>query len=101
MEFTMKVSMTALTVPAPAQDQSNASAPETEQVNASTAAAPEQPDGNGTYTVIPGDSLSRIAGRKLGDSSLWTTIYILNKDTVRDPDLIYPGQVLTLPKAAS
>ena len=46
------------------------------------------------YTVLPGDSLSTIAGNVLKDKTKWTVIYDLNKDTVKDPNLIYPGQVL-------
>jgi nucleoid-associated protein YgaU len=51
-----------------------------------------------TYTVVKGDSLSRIAKREYGDASKWRTIYEANKDLIKNPDLIYPGQVLKIPR---
>lgn len=50
-----------------------------------------------TYTVVSGDSLSKIAQREYGDASKWHAIYDANRDKIKDPDLIHPGQVLTLP----
>lgn len=52
-----------------------------------------------TYTVVAGDSLSKIAKRTYGDANRWRAIYELNKDIIKNPDLIYPGQVFTLPDA--
>ena len=52
-----------------------------------------------TYTVKSGDSLSKIAARELGDDTKWRAIYEANRDQISDPDLIHPGQVLTLPSA--
>lgn len=54
-----------------------------------------------TYTVVPGDTLSGIAAKVLGNANRWTEIYSLNRDKISDPNLIYPGQVLTLPSGAS
>lgn len=48
-------------------------------------------------TVVRGHSLWRIAKRYYGTGYAYTTIYRANKDHIRDPDLIYPGQVFTLP----
>jgi len=50
-----------------------------------------------TYTVKSGDSLSKIAKRVYGDPDKWHAIYAANRDTIKNPDLIHPGQVLTLP----
>jgi nucleoid-associated protein YgaU len=50
-----------------------------------------------SYTVIAGDSLSKIAKREYGDAQKWRQIYEANRDQIKDPDLIYPGQVLTIP----
>jgi nucleoid-associated protein YgaU len=50
-----------------------------------------------TYTVVAGDSLSKIAKREFGDANKWHAIYEANRDTIKNPDLIHPGQVLTLP----
>jgi nucleoid-associated protein YgaU len=53
-----------------------------------------------TYTVRPGDSLSKIAKSLLGDAKKWRVLYEANKDVVgSNPDLIHPGQVLKIPKA--
>lgn len=50
-----------------------------------------------TYTVKAGDSLSKIAKREYGDAQQWHKIYEANRDKIKDPDLIYPGQTFTLP----
>lgn len=50
-----------------------------------------------TYTVKSGDCLWNIAKKYLGDGSRYTEIYNLNKDKIKNPNLIYPNQVLTLP----
>ena len=50
-----------------------------------------------SYTVEKGDSLSKIAQKVYGKASLWRKIYEANQDHIKDPDLIYPGQVLRLP----
>ncbi len=50
-----------------------------------------------TVTVKDGDSLSKIAKRELGDANKWHAIFEANKDKIKNPDLIHPGQVLTLP----
>jgi nucleoid-associated protein YgaU len=50
-----------------------------------------------TVTVKSGDSLSKIAKAELGDASQWKAIYEANKDKIKDPDLIHPGQVLDIP----
>ncbi|MFD3780236.1 LysM peptidoglycan-binding domain-containing protein, partial [Streptomyces sp. NPDC058612] len=51
-----------------------------------------------TYTVRPGDSLSLIARRELGNEGRWRELYAVNKGVVgSNPDLIRPGMVLTLP----
>ena len=47
--------------------------------------------------VQPGNSLWRIARRTLGQGTAYTTIYEANSAQIRDPDLIYPGQVFTIP----
>jgi nucleoid-associated protein YgaU len=69
----------------------------------STAPAAPQPTGTigsgTTYVVVKGDSLSKIAKREYGDANKWRTIYEANKDLIKDPDLIYPGQELTIPGA--
>lgn len=51
-----------------------------------------------TYKVRKGDSLWNIAKRQLGDPLKWDIIYQLNSDSVKNPDLIYEGQKLDIPK---
>jgi nucleoid-associated protein YgaU len=53
-----------------------------------------------TYTVKPGDTLSKIARQHLGDANAYTVIFEANRDQLSDPDKIYPGQVLKIPQAA-
>ncbi|TRW26377.1 peptidoglycan-binding protein LysM [Flavobacterium zepuense] len=49
------------------------------------------------YTVVSGDSLSKIAGKYYGDVKKYNTIFEANKPMLSDPDKIYPGQVLRIP----
>lgn len=49
-----------------------------------------------TYTVVSGDTLSLIAKNKLGDSNKWIVIFNLNRDVIKNPNLIKPGQSLKL-----
>ncbi len=52
-----------------------------------------------TYTVQPGNSLWLIATGRYGDGMRYHQIFSANKDQIRDPDLIYPGQVFAIPDA--
>ena len=52
-----------------------------------------------TYTVKSGDSLSHIAKHVYGDAKQWHKIYEANRDQIKNPDLIQPGWVLTIPSA--
>ena len=68
-----------------------------------TPAAPTLPQPSGqlgerSYVVMRGDSLSKIAKREYGDANMWPRIYAANKATINDPNLIHPGQKLTIPK---
>jgi len=53
--------------------------------------------GNAPVVVQPGNSLWRIARRAYGEGTQYTVIYQANRDQIRDPDMIYPGQVFSLP----
>jgi LysM repeat protein len=59
------------------------------------AAAPQ------TYTVKPGDTLSKIAKEHLGNANAYMEIFNANRDQLSDPDKIKPGQVLKLPVATT
>ncbi len=71
----------------------------------SSSTAPETPappvaettDASRTYIVVSGDSLSKIAKREYGDAMKWRAIFEANRDVIKDPDLIHPGQVLKIP----
>jgi len=51
-----------------------------------------------TYTIEKGDTLSAIAKRVYGKASYWQQIFQANRDTLDNPDRIFPGQVITLPE---
>ena len=53
--------------------------------------------GGKSYTVKAGDTLSAIAKEHLGSAGAYMKIFELNKDVLKDPDKIKPGQVLRLP----
>ena len=59
--------------------------------------APREIESN--YTVVKGDSLSKIAKRFYGDANEWRKIFEANSDQIENPDLIHPGQVLRIPRA--
>lgn len=52
----------------------------------------------GNVVVQPGNSLWRIARQLYGEGTRYMVIYGANKEQIRDPDMIYPGQVFSLPK---
>ena len=54
-----------------------------------------------TYTVKPGDTLSKIAKEHLGNANAYMEIFNANRDQLSDPDKIKPGQVLKLPVATT
>ncbi len=54
-----------------------------------------------SVTVQPGFTLWAIARDQFGDGVLYVQVYEANKDRIRDPDLIYPGQVFALPDSAT
>lgn len=53
-----------------------------------------------SYTVRRGETLPQIAARAevYNDSSLWPLIYRANRDQIRDPRQLWPGQVLKIPR---
>jgi nucleoid-associated protein YgaU len=63
--------------------------------SSSTAPAPS----GRSYTVVKGDSLSKIAKHLYGDAQKWRKIDEANRDQIKNPDLIYPGQTFTIPDA--
>jgi nucleoid-associated protein YgaU len=49
--------------------------------------------------VQRGDNLWLIAELALGEASAWSRIYRANRNQIRNPRLIYPGQVLVVPRS--
>jgi len=78
---------------------SSSTAPRADVPVTPSTAAPNVADREKTYTVVAGDTLSKIAKREYGDASKWHAIYEANKDTIKNPDLIYPGQTFKIPAA--
>jgi nucleoid-associated protein YgaU len=68
------------------------------QSGSSSEAVPDQELSEQTYTVKGGDSLSKIAKELYGDASKWKLIFEANRDSIKNPDLIHPGQVFTIPR---
>ena len=80
-------------MPDPKQPKADFS--DVESGSSSTAPAPS----GRNYTVVKGDSLSKIAKHLYGDAQKWRKIYDANRDQIKNPDLIYPGQTFTIPDA--
>lgn len=57
----------------------------------------EKTDVYGHYVVKPGDSLSKIAKSVYDNGNLYLKIFEANKDVLKDPNAIKPGQKLTIP----
>lgn len=49
------------------------------------------------YTVVKGDTLSKISKQYYGDPNKYNAIFEANKPMLKSPDLIYPGQMLRIP----
>lgn len=70
-------------------------------VGSSAAHASQGGQTNSTfYTVEKGDTLSKIAKQHYGDANKYHQIFEANKPMLKDPDKIYPGQMLRIPPEA-
>ena len=85
-----------LAPPAPEPAASVAATPDT-PVQPGAEPAPEAPPQMVSITVQPGYSLWKIARDTYGEGVLYVQVYEANRERIRDPDLIYPGQVFLLP----
>jgi nucleoid-associated protein YgaU len=59
--------------------------------------ADETLSGGEKYTVAKNDTLQKISKKFYGTTKRWMKIYDANKDVLRAPDKLYPGQVLNIP----
>jgi len=69
------------------------------KVNFDALTSPKPVEDTEYYTVKKGDSLSKIAKSYYGDAMKYPVIFEANREVIKDADLIYPGQVLRIPKA--
>jgi nucleoid-associated protein YgaU len=89
-------------ISAPPADAGAVAAPPTDtQFADQSTSAPEK--GSRHYTVAGHDSLWKIAGkhRIYGDSFQWPLLFIANREQIKDPDLIEPGQTLKIRRDVS
>lgn len=77
-----------------APQQRSSSSSESSSSSTRTWSAP-QSAADGTYTVVSGDTLSKIAGAQ-GVEGGWEAVFAANTDIISDADLIFPGQVIRL-----
>lgn len=70
---------------------------EASEIKIADASVPDAPAEPKFVTVEKGDNLWNIAKKAYGDGSKYTVIFEANKPMLKDPDLIYPGQVLRIP----
>ncbi|RMG62575.1 MAG: peptidoglycan-binding protein LysM [Bacteroidetes bacterium] len=68
-------------------------------VNADALEAPGESDAD-IYVIKSGDTLSKIAKEYYGDPMKYPVIFEANREVIKDPDLIYPGQNIRIPKNA-
>jgi len=76
------------------QQRPAAQAPATMTAGASVSGSQNQRH----YTVRPGDTLSKISREFYGDASQFTKIFNANRNILRDPNTISPGQELVIPE---
>ncbi|MBW9265530.1 MAG: peptidoglycan-binding protein LysM [Candidatus Thiodiazotropha sp. (ex. Lucinisca nassula)] len=67
------------------------------EVTADAVTAPQQQAKIEYYTIESGDTLSAIAKRFLGKASDYPKIFEANREVIKDPNLIYPGQKIRIP----
>lgn len=56
-----------------------------------------QSSARAVHVVQPGETLWQIAAARSGDPHRWPEIYRANRDQIKDPSTLYPGQKLTIP----
>jgi LysM repeat protein len=78
----------------PAEEEADSSTEETVELDVSEVDTPWE---SRTYTVQSGDTLGKIAREMYGDASKYTKIFEANTPMLKDPNKIYPGQVLRIP----
>ena len=82
------------------QSGSATSAPAPDFSNVKAGSSTTAPAAAQSYTVVAGDTLSKIAKKFLGSANRWHEIHDANRDQISNPDMIRVGQVLKIPAAA-
>lgn len=95
-EATPPVAEVATTAPATEPAAPTVAAPAAPAAPGAAEPAPPAPE-MVTITVQPGQSLWKIARQNFGEGVLYVQLFEANKGQIKDPDLIYPGQVFTIP----
>ncbi len=67
-----------------------------EKVMAVTVKTPDEPKVE-YYEIVSGDTLSGIAKKYYGDAMQYPRLFEANREVIKDPDLIYPGQKIRIP----
>ena len=104
--LTCPIFCTRCTATHPTTGTTTWSAPTDTAAASDTAAAQPAPEpaaasGPVTVTVQPGFTLWGIAQERYGDGVMYVQVFEANKDKIKDPNLIYPGQVFSVPETAS
>jgi len=60
-----------------------------------------EPVGMEKYKVQRGDTLQKISSKFYGTSKKWNKIYQVNKDVLKGPNKLYPGQIINIPEAGA
>ncbi len=68
------------------------------RVDDSQLTAPPAQEQYDFYTIKRGDSLSKIARQYYGDPMKYPVLFEANREIIKNPDLIYPGQVIRVPR---
>ena len=68
------------------------------EVNADGVDAPKSEETVEYYVIESGDTLWAIASKHLGNGSRYPEIFEANREVIQDPDLIFPGQKIRIPK---
>lgn len=69
-----------------------------EKVEGDALVAPEPESETEYYTIVSGDSLWKIAKKYYGNGNKYPVLFEENREVIKDPDKIYPGQKIRIPK---